>query len=103
MSFLAPLMLAFGLTLPVIVALYLLKLKRQRVEMPSTLLWVKSIQDLTANAPFQRLRNSLLLWLQLLIAALALLAIARPFLALDTTRNQTIIVLIDNSACIAAD
>ncbi len=101
-SFLTPLMFAFAATLPVIVALYLLKLRRQRLEVPSTLLWMKSIQDLTANAPFQRLRNNLLLWLQLLIAALAVLALARPFLNLDTTRNQTLIVLIDNSASMQA-
>jgi Ca-activated chloride channel homolog len=98
MSFLAPLMLAFAVALPVIVALYLLKLKRQRVEVPSTLLWLKSIQDMTANAPFQRLRNNLLLWLQLLIALLAVLALARPFLAMDQTRNQTVLLLLDNSA-----
>lgn len=102
MSFLTPLMFAFGLTLPVIVTLYLLKLRRQRKEVPSTLLWLKSIQDLTANAPFQKLRNNLLLWLQLLIALLAVLALARPFLALDQTRNQTFLVLIDNSASMQA-
>lgn len=102
MSFLAPLAFLFALTLPVIVALYLLKLKRQRVEVPSTLLWLKSIQDMTANAPFQRLRNNLLLWLQLLVAALAISALARPFLALDQSRNQTLFVLIDNSASMQA-
>ena len=32
MSFLAPLMFAFGLAAPAIVALYLLKLKRERIE-----------------------------------------------------------------------
>jgi Ca-activated chloride channel family protein len=102
MSFLAPLMFAFALALPVIVALYLLKLKRQRVEVPSTLLWLKSIQDLTANAPFQRLRNNLLLWLQLLAAALVVFALARPFLHLDTQRRETVIVLLDNSASMQA-
>ncbi|MBN1476262.1 BatA domain-containing protein, partial [Candidatus Sumerlaeota bacterium] len=102
MSFLAPLMFAFALTLPVIVVLYLLKLKRQRQEVPSTLLWLRSLQDLTANAPFQRLRNNLLLWLQLLIAALIVFALARPFLAMDQERNETKIVLIDTSASMQA-
>jgi hypothetical protein len=102
MSFLAPLMFAFGLAAPAIVALYLLKLKRERIEIPSTLLWMRSIQDMTANAPFQKLRNNLLLWLQLLVALLAMFALARPFLALDTTRNQTVLVLVDNSASMQA-
>lgn len=103
MSFLAPPMFLAALALPVIVALYLLKLKRQRVEVPSTLLWRRAIQDLTANAPLQRLRNNLLLWLQLLAAALIVLALTRPFIRLDAQRGETFIVLIDNSASMQAD
>jgi hypothetical protein len=51
---------------PAIVALYFLKLKRQPLEVPSTYLWHKSIEDLHVNSIWQRLRQSLLLFLQLL-------------------------------------
>ena len=66
MNFLNP--LAFWLLglVPVIVLLYLLKLKRKPRVVSSTLLWFRAVQDLEANAPFQRLRKNLLLFLQLL-------------------------------------
>ena len=56
---------------PAIVALYFLKLKRRPVEVPSTYLWHKSIEDLHVNSIWQRLRRNLLLWLQLLVVLLA--------------------------------
>ena len=50
---------------PAIIALYFLKLKRIPLEVPSTYLWRKSIEDLHVNSIWQRLRKNLLLYLQL--------------------------------------
>ena len=50
----------------------------QPLEVPSTYLWHKSIEDLHVNSIWQRLRQSLLLFLQLLLVALAILALLRP-------------------------
>lgn len=91
---------AWGLLalLPIIVIMYLLKLKRQKVTIPSTLLWQKAMQDMVANSPFQRLRNNLLMWLQLLFLLLLILAFMRPVWDLPNTDESTYVLLIDHSA-----
>ena len=58
--------------------LYFLKLKRQPLEVPSTYLWHRTIEDLHVNSLWQRLRQNLLLFLQLLLLLLAILACLRP-------------------------
>src|SRR6476660_10022864 len=63
---------------PAVVALYFLQLRRQPLEVPSTYLWQQSIEDLHVNSLWQRLRQNLLLFLQLLLIALAMLALMRP-------------------------
>ena len=88
---------------PAIIALYFLKLRRMPVEVPSTYLWSKSIEDLRVNSLWQRLRQSLLLLLQLLILALAILALLRPgWLGTDLT-SQRLIFLVDNSASMSTE
>ena len=98
MNFLYPLGFAFAAVLALIVLMYLLKLRRQRMVISSILLWRKSLEDLQANAPFQKLRNNLLLWLQLLAAALAVVALARPIMKLAGLRGQSYVALVDTSA-----
>lgn len=94
--------LGFLLTLPVVVLLYLLKLRRREVVVPSTLLWQRSLHDLVANAPFQRLRNNLLLWLQLLALLLLCLALARPYFSQISAGGRHLIFLLDTSASMQA-
>lgn len=90
--------IAAALALPVLLLLYFLKLRRQPRLIGSTLLWRKSIEDLQVNAPFQRLRLSLLFALQLLTLLLILLAIGRPVIERDNAGGDRLIVLIDRSA-----
>ena len=63
---------------PLIVLLYFLKLKRQPLEVPSTYLWRRTLEDLHVNSLWQRLRQNLLLLLQLLVLLLAILTCLRP-------------------------
>lgn len=81
-----------------ILALYFLKLKREPVEVPSTYLWQKSIEDLHVNRLWQKLRQSLLLFLQLLLIALAIFALLRPGWEGNRLEGQRMIFAIDNSA-----
>jgi hypothetical protein len=97
MHFLLPIAAFFALTIPVVILLYLLKLKRVRTEVSSTILWRRSLEDLMANAPFQRLRRNLLLYLQILILLLLVLALTRPFLRWAGLAERNLIVLIDRS------
>jgi hypothetical protein len=76
MNFLTPLAFALAALLPVIVALYFLKLRREKQRVSSTYLWRTLVRDAAANAPWQRLRPNWLLLLQLLF--LAALIIAPP-------------------------
>ena len=79
------------------VALYFLKLRRQPLEVPSTYLWKRSIEDLHVNSLWQRLRQNLLMFLQLLLIALAMLALLRPGWEGTKLDGDRFIFLVDNS------
>ena len=102
MSFLTPLAFALLALLPVIIAMYLLKLRRTEHEVSSVYLWRKMIRDLEANAPWQRLRRNLLLILQLLFLTALILALARPFTWAAGSSSQAAILILDTSASMSA-
>ncbi len=102
MNFIFPLGFLFAVFLPAVILLYLLKLKRIDTVISSTLLWRRTLEDLKANTPFQKLKRNLLLFLQLAIIAFLVLALARPVLNLGGLRGQSFIVLLDHSASMAS-
>lgn len=85
-----------------VVLLYFLKLRRTPVEVPSTYLWLKTLEDLHVNSLLQRIRNSLLLWLQLLALLLALLALLRPGVRDSSAGPGRLVFLLDTSASMSA-
>ncbi len=85
-----------------VLVLYFLKLRRRPTAVASTYLWVKALEELHVNSLFQRLRRNLLLFLQLLAIALAMLALARLVTLGLTRAGRRHIILIDNSASMAA-
>jgi len=87
---------------PAIISLYFLKLRRHPVEVPSTYLWSRTIEDLHVNSIWQRLRRNLLLLLQLLLVALLILALLRPAWRAQKLIGHRFVFLIDNSASMAA-
>lgn len=103
MSFLTPIFLTLALLAIPIILLYMLRLRRQEVIVSSTLLWQQFLRDREANAPWQKLKRNLLLFLQLLILLMLVLALARPFFPTDSLVTTNIVVLLDGSASMQAN
>ena len=93
---------AAAVSVPLLLLLYFLKLKRREQVVSSTLLWKRAVQDLQVNAPFQKLRRNILLLLQLLMLLAILLAIAGPILSLLASGADRYVLLIDRSASMSA-
>ncbi len=91
-----------GIVLPPLLALWFLKLRRKPRVVASTLLWTRSLADLRANAPFQRLRPSVLLFLQLLLIGLIAVAIAQPESTGAVDTGGRYVLLMDRSASMQA-
>ncbi len=98
MNFLAPIAFWFAAAIPVVILFYLLKRKRVVRLVPSTLLWQKFLAETQASAPFQRLRHNWLLILQILLLLLAIVALARPFLAGRAVSSGLQVLILDASA-----
>jgi len=102
MSFLAPTALALALLSIPIVVLYMLKLRRRQMPVSSTLLWQMLLRDRQANTPWQRLKRNLFLFLQLLILAALVVALARPAIEVPTVASGSAVILLDASASMNA-
>jgi hypothetical protein len=103
MSFQSPAVLWLFAPLGVaILALYLLRMRRQDVKIPASFLWPNQTEEVRANSLFQRLRFNWLLVLQLLIAALVCVALARPQFKQKGMLGTTTVIVLDASASMRA-
>jgi len=102
MGFAVPAALALlGLAIPILL-LYLLRLRREERMVSSTYLWQRAVRDIEANAPWQRLRRNLLLFLQLAALLFLVLALAGPYLPTRRVQGIDLILVVDTSASMAA-
>src|SRR6266498_3892630 len=102
MRLLSPGALWWLLLAAIIVFFYLLKLKRKRTVVPSVLLWTRALEEVEANAPFKKLRRSLLLLLQLLALAALVFGLARPLVITRALASGSTIIIIDSTASMSA-
>ena len=90
-------------TVPLLIFfLYFLKLRRVPLEVPSTYLWSRTVEDLHVNSLWQRLRNNLLLWLQLAAVGLLALSCLNPGCDGTELSGDRFIFVVDRSASMSA-
>ena len=87
-------------SLPIIIALYVLRPKHRRIVVPSIRLWRQLPSDLEGRPRWRVPVSNLLLLAQLLIAAAVAIALAQP--AFPGAIRQNLIVLLDTSPTMAA-
>ncbi len=102
MSFANPAGLWLALLALPVLALHILRPRRDEVEVSSVYLWRGVEATVSAARPWQRLRPSLLLALQLLLVAGLALAVARPVRLTDAPVADHTVYIIDASGSMAA-
>lgn len=86
-----------------ITVLYILKLRKRRIEVPFSPLWQQVLQEQrSANDLFKRLRRFLSWLLYMAIAAALLLALLDPHPETTAVEGRSLVLLIDSSASMGA-
>jgi von Willebrand factor type A domain/Aerotolerance regulator N-terminal len=98
LSTLAPI---FGVAAAAITALYILKLRRRRIEVPFARLWMRVLAERESSSLWRRLKRLISLMIQLAILALVVAAIGDPRAARGSG-GRTIALLVDASASMRA-
>ena len=102
MNLLAPAALGFAAFAIPLIVLYMLRSRRQRVDVPSVLLWQRTEQSVTSAVPWKRLELSPLLLLQLLVLGLLVFALSRPFFNQESLLGPHTVLVVDSSGSMAA-
>ncbi len=96
MSFYSPWGLLALLGIPVIVVLYLLKQRHTDYNISSLYLWRNAVQDIEASMPWQKLRNNILMFLQILAVIVLALILAEPYIRAGN-RTRSVLLVLDTS------
>ncbi len=101
MNLLAPAAIGLATLVVPLVALYMLRGRRHRVPVPSIMLWQGAGPSVSSATPWQRLRVTPLLLLQLLILAAFVTVLARPFFEQATDLGPHTVLVVDTSGSMA--
>ncbi len=102
MHFLNSYMLWTLLAIPILIIIHTLKPKPRPVDVTNLFLWTKVIKERSRNLSFERLKRNLPLLLQILIAGLAAMALAKPTWTYLTAKKGNMVLVIDTSASMKA-
>lgn len=97
MIILAPGFLVLAFLVVPVVLMYVLRLRRPERTISSVLLWPRLVGDMQANAPWQRLRPSIFLVLQVLALLALVAALAHPAYSRTSVISRDVIVVLDQS------
>lgn len=89
--------LLFLAAVPVIIILYLLKPKGEDYKISSNLLWQRLLKNEQSKTFFEKFVHNLLMYLQILIIALLVIALMSPFIKVDGQGGDRKILLLDTS------
>ena len=95
MTFLSPWAVWFLAGIPVVVALYFLRLKRRTITVSTHLFWQRALNQTSRNAFFQRLRHLFSLLLHLVIFVLLVGALARPIIDRFIHDGSSVVLVLD--------
>ena len=98
MHFLNSYMLWTLLAIPILIIIHTLKPKPRPVDVTNLFLWTRVIKERSRNLSFERLKRNLSLFLQILIAALAAVALAKPTWTYLTAKKGNMVLVMDTSA-----
>ncbi|MEM6958903.1 MAG: VWA domain-containing protein [Myxococcota bacterium] len=95
---LAEVLTAFAAVGAAVVVLYLLKLRRRRIEVPFVSLWNQVLAEKQTTRLFSQLKRWLSLLIALLVVAALSFALGDPRLSGATEAGRTVVLLVDGSA-----
>ena len=102
MRFLNPSAFFFLVLIPIVVLLHFLKLRRRQQVVPSVQIWLSAFEETQANFPFQKLKTSLPLLLQIFFLLAVVGSIARPALYRSLENLDRAIIIVETSASMGA-
>lgn len=88
---------ALLITVPGLIILYMLKQNAKEHTVSSVMLWQEVYRNIQAATPWEKLRNNLLFYIQLLLILLFILALASPYFKNGGKAHGNLIICIDNS------
>ena len=98
MQFLAPGFFGLLIFLLGVILFYLFRKQYDKQVVPSTFFWQQVMREWQATKWWRKLQQHLLLYLQLLILALLMLALVRPYSGVSDFSGEHLAVVIDTSA-----
>lgn len=90
------------ISIPLLILLYILKKRYKEEVISSSILWQEVYRNTQANTPWEKLRKNIMMFLQIIVLLLIIIALMNPFLKIGGKSYKNVIVVIDNSASMSA-